>query len=100
MTDDKTESAHHSRMFELKRKLMRRAWDGESSLAANGAEMLLLIQMRMAQCRPPKGFHEFALEESRLLDDGQPRSIRMLNTMARYASDGARYSETETLRLH
>ena len=83
-----------SRIFELKQRLMRRAWDGESSLAANGAEMILLIQMRLAQCQPPKGFHEFALEESRLMDMDQPRSVKMLNTLARYSETSARYSET------
>lgn len=89
-----------SRIFELKQRLLRRAWDGESSLAANGAEMILLIQMRMAQCQPTKGFHEFALEESRVLDVDQPRSVRMLNTLARYNEDDARYSETGGASIH
>lgn len=91
---------HKSRIFELKQRLLRRAWDGESSLAANGAEMILLIQMRMAQCQPTKGFHEFALEESRVLDVDQPRSVRMLNTLARYNEEEARYSETHELSIH
>lgn len=89
-----------SRIFELKQKLMRRAWDGESSLAANGAEMILLIQMRLAQCQPSKGFHEMALEESRVLDSDQPRSVRMLNTLARYSENEARYSETAGKTVH
>lgn len=82
-----------SRSFELKQRLLRRAWDGESSLAASGAEMILLIQMRMACCQPTKGFHEFALEETRILDIDQPRSVRMLNTMARYNEETVRFSE-------
>ena len=89
-----------SRTFELKQRLMRRAWDGESSLAANGSEMLLLIQMRIAQCQPTKGFHEFALEETRLLDDDQPRSVRMLNTLARYNEDKARFSSSTDKTVH
>ncbi|MCB9990586.1 MAG: hypothetical protein H6867_04290 [Rhodospirillales bacterium] len=91
---------NRSRIFELKQRLLRRAWDGESSLAANGAEMILLIQMRMAQCQPTKGFHEFALEETRLLDDDQPRSVRMLNTLARYNEEKTRYSKTDGKTLH
>lgn len=83
-----------SRTFELKQRLLRRAWDGESRLAASGAEMILLIQMRLAQCRPPKGFHELALAESRLIDLDQPRTVKMLNTLARYDGRTARYSET------
>jgi len=94
------ETNNKSRIFELKQKLLRRAWDGESSLASNGAEMILLIQMRLAQCQPSKGFHEFALEESRLLDTAQPRSVRMLNTLARYSDNEARYSETEGRTVH
>ncbi len=97
---EKTTENNKSRTFELKQRLMRRAWDGESSLAADGAEMLLLIQMRMAQCQPTKGFHEFALEESRLLDSDQPRAVRMLNTLARYNEDDARYSEATDKTLH
>ena len=84
-----------SRTFELKQRLLRRAWDGESSLASNGAEMMLLIQMRLACCQPTKGFHEFALEESRVLDTDQPRSVRMLNTIARYKEEAARYTQTD-----
>ena len=94
------EKNNKSRIFELKQRLLRRAWDGQSSLAADGAEMILLIQMRMAQCQPTKGFHEFALEESRVLDADQPRSVRMLNTMARYNDDKTRYITTEGLTLH
>ena len=89
-----------SRIFELKQRLLRRAWDGESSLAANGAEMILLIQMRLAQCQPTKGFHEFALEESRLLDTDQPRSVKMLNTQARYNQDQERFLKTTDLTVH
>ncbi len=90
-----------SRSFELKKRLLRRAWDGKSALASSGAEMILLIQMRMACCQPTKGFHEFALEETRLLDMDQPRSVRMLNTVARYNEEAARYSEmSDTMTLH
>ncbi len=89
-----------SRIFELKQSLLRRAWAGESSLAANGAEMILLIQMRMAQCQPTKGFHEFALEETRVLDVDQPRSVRMLNTLARYNEEDARYSQNNGASIH
>ena len=92
--------SNKSRIFELKQRLLRRAWDGESSLASNGAEMILLIQMRMAQCQPTKGFHEFALEESRVLDADQPRSVRMLNTMARYNDEQTRYSENIGRTFH
>lgn len=93
------EDTNKSRIFELKQRLLRRAWDGESKLAANGAEMILLIQMRLAQCQPTKP-HEFALEESRLLNADQPRSVRMLNTLARYDGQKVRYSETENFNLH
>lgn len=82
-----------SRIFELKQRLMRRAWDGESSLAANGAEMILLIQMRLAQCQPTRD-EEFILEESRLIDRDQPRSVKMLNALARHNQEAARFSET------
>lgn len=89
-----SEINNKSRTFELKQRLLRRAWDGESALASDGAKMILLIQMRMAQCQPTKGFHEFALEESRLIDMDQPRSVRMLNTIARYNDETSRYSQT------
>lgn len=92
--------SNKSRIFELKQKLLRRAWDGQSSLASSGAEMILLIQMRLAQCQPSKGFHEMALEESRVLDIDQPRSVRMLNTLARYNEDKSRYSETDGMTFH
>lgn len=90
-----------SRTYELKKRLMRRAWDGESTLVSNGAEMILLIQMRLAQCQPTKGFHEFALEESKLMDLDQPRSVKMLNTLARYEEIQTRFSEnSEKTTLH
>ncbi|PJB70851.1 MAG: hypothetical protein CO093_06860 [Alphaproteobacteria bacterium CG_4_9_14_3_um_filter_47_13] len=94
------EEKNKSRIFELKQKLLRRAWDGKSGLAANGAEMILLIQMRLAQCQLPKGDHEEMMRNSQLMDTGQPKSVRMLNTLARYNGDAIRYSETENMTLH
>ncbi len=79
-----------SRTFELKQKLLRRAWDGESNLAANGAEMMLLIQMRLAQCK--------ATEEHQ--DVLTPRSVRMLNALARHNGEAERYMETTGKTLH
>jgi len=87
-------------MFELKQRLMRRAWDGESSLASSGAEMMLLIQMRLAQCKPTKGFHEDALAESRLLDMDEPRSVKLLNTIARYSDETMRYTAAKDKTVH
>ena len=86
-----------SRTFELKQKLLRRAWDGESNLAANGAEMMLLIQMRLACCQTSKGEHEDILEETRLMDDDQPRGVRMLNALARHMNETQRYSVMDTV---
>lgn len=88
-----------SRTFELKQKLLRRAWDGESNLAANGAEMMLLIQMRLAQCKATEE-HQDVLTESRLVDGDQPRSVRMLNALARHNGDAERYMETTGKTVH
>ncbi len=90
-----------SRTFELKQRLLRRAWDGESKLAANGKEMIMLIQMRLAQCQAPLNSpDEKTLQEVKLLDADQPRSVRMLNALARQAGSGSRFSKTETLTIH
>lgn len=88
-----------SRTFELKQRLLRRAWDGESNLAANGAEMMLLIQMRLAQCKATDE-HKDVLSESRLVDCDQPRSVRMLNALARFNGDPERYLETTGKTVH
>jgi hypothetical protein len=86
-------------MFELKQRLMRRAWDGDSSLASDGAEMMKIIQNRLAQCQPCDD-HADILEESRLLDYDQPRSIRMLNALARANGSQTRFSENDGKTVH
>lgn len=88
-----------SRTFELKQRLLRRAWDGDSNLASNGAEMMLLIQMRLAQCKATNE-HKNVLKESRLVDCDQPRSVRMLNALARANGDAERYMETSDKTIH
>jgi len=90
-----------SKRFILKQRLLRRAWDGQSTLAANGADMILLIQMRLAQCKPAKDSgDQRVLDEVRLIDDDQPRSVRMLNALARHSGDETRYSAMETITIH
>jgi hypothetical protein len=74
---------------EIKQKLLKKAIS-----EGRGAEMILLIQWRLEQVR-----HEFSqdkeiLEESRMVDDGQPRSVRMLNTIARAKGLSKRFVET------
>ena len=90
----KTASASEkkSRRFELKQKLMRRAWDGESSLAESGADMIKLIQMRLARWTEIPEEHQRILNESRLLNMDQPRSVQMLNAIAVHKGKATRFS--------
>ena len=89
MSDDKK----RSRTFELKQRLLRRAWDGDSNLAANGAEMILLIQQRLERAAAMPDTHKKLLEESRLLNYDQPRSVQMLNTLAMHKGEATRFSD-------
>ena len=87
--DDKKKS----RTFELKQRLLRRAWDGESTLAENGAEMMRLIQQRLAQATDMPEEHQKMLDETRLLNMDQSRSVQMLNALAMHSGEDCRFSD-------
>lgn len=89
-----TDESKRSRTFELKRRLLRRAWDGESKLAKDGAAMIKLIQMRMAQCGIADD-HADLLNECLLLNLDQPRSVQMLNALAVHEGGDVRFSNTD-----
>jgi len=82
-----------SRTFELKQRLLRRAWDGSSSLADNGAEMMQLIQDRLSKVSNMPEDHKKMLDESKLLNMDQPRSVQMLNTLAMHNDEVIRFSD-------
>lgn len=90
MTDD----VKRSRTFELKQRLLRRAWDGDSSLAENGAEMMKIIQERLAQATDMPEDHQKMLDESRLLNMDQSRSVQMLNALAMHSGEANRFSDS------
>lgn len=77
-----------SALWELKSRLMRRAFDGESRHTP--AEMILLIQWRLSASN-------IAVEHRKLLDainpfgmENQPRSVMMLNRLAQeHEKDGS-----------
>lgn len=74
---------------EIKQSLLRRAIQ-----EGRGAEMILLIQWRLQQIRHEASHDKDILEESLLVDEGQPRSVRMLNALARSRGLSLRYVET------
>ena len=74
---------------EIKQRLLKRAIQ-----EGRGAEMILLIQWRLQQIRHDASQDKDILEEIQLMDDGQPRSVRMLNTIARSKGLARRYVET------
>lgn len=82
-----------SRTFELKQRLLRRAWDGNSNLASSGADMIKLIQMRMARWNDIPDDHQDMLDETRLLNLDQPRAIQMLNALAIHKGKSVRFSD-------
>lgn len=90
MTDD----TKRSRTFELKQRLLRRAWDGDSSLAENGAEMMKIIQDRLAQATEMPEDHQKMLDESKLLNMDQSRSVQMLNALAMHSGEVNRFSDS------
>lgn len=71
---------------EIKRKLLKKAIE-----EGRGPEMILMIQWRLSQSRDIPEEDKKALEENAMLNEGQPRSIRMLNTLSRHLGLSERY---------
>jgi hypothetical protein len=59
-------------------------------------EVKLLIEWRMAYTRHLAAKDKEILEQSRNEDSNQPRSIKLLNTLARHEDKPERYIYTET----
>lgn len=89
-----TEDKKRSRTFELKQRLLRRAWDGDSSIAENGAEMMKIIKERLSHAADMPEDHKKMLDESRLLGHDQSRSVQMLNALAMHSGEKNRFSDT------
>ena len=74
---------------QIKQSLLKRAIQ-----EGRGAEMILLIQWRLGQIRHDISQDKEMLDDSLLMDEGQPRSVRMLNTLARHEGLNRRFVET------
>lgn len=74
---------------EIKRKLLKKAIE-----EGRGPEMILIIQWRLSQSKHLPEDHKEALEENAMLNKGQPRSVKMLNTLSRHLGLSDRYIKT------
>lgn len=79
---------------EIKRKLLKKAIE-----EGRGPEMILMIQWRLSQSQNIPEEHKEALEESAMLNEGQPRSVKMLNALSRHLGLSERYLNTSGKNL-
>lgn len=86
-----TEVDHSSRTYQLKKKLLRRAWDGRSQFS--GPEMISLIMKHLNRAREMPEEHVDALTEA-LFDMGNARSVRALNLLEKINGSDRRFMET------
>lgn len=77
----------YSRTFEIKKRLLRRAWDGLSS--RSGPEMIALILDRCRRGRTIPEDHAVALAS---IDDEEPRGVRALNLLEETNGSGRRHT--------
>ncbi len=73
--------------IEIKRKLLRRAWDGLSKYS--GPEMIAMILERQRRAREIPALHVLALHQ---IDDQEPRSVRALNLLHEEIGNPLRYT--------
>ncbi len=74
MSEDHVRSA-----YEIKRQLLRKA-----IREGRGPEMIMMIQWRLSYIKHISEDDKDVVEECRLMEEDQPRSVRMLNAIARY----------------
>lgn len=74
--------------LEIKKSLLRRVWDGQSS--RTGQEMMALIQEYVDRGRSIPSSHEKELKQ---IDHGEPRAIRALNLLQKENGDPVRYRD-------
>lgn len=77
---------------EIKQGLLKKAIK-----EGRGPEMILLIQWRLKASQNISPEEKDILEEAAHVNDGQPKSVRMLNALARHKGESTRYVHTETL---
>ena len=82
MSEDNVRSA-----YEIKRKLLKKA-----IREGRGPEMIMMIQWRLSYIKHISEDDKDIVKECTLLDDDQPRSVRMLNAIARHEGEDIRYS--------
>lgn len=82
MSEDHVRSA-----YDIKRKLLRKAIK-----EGRGPEMIMMIQWRLSYIKHISEDDKDIIKECVLMEDDQPRSVRMLNAMARHEDEDIRFS--------
>ena len=82
MSEDNVRSA-----YEIKRKLLRRA-----IREGRGPEMIMMIQWRLSYIKHISEEDKDIIQECLLMEDDQPRSVKMLNAIARHQDEEIRFS--------
>jgi hypothetical protein len=82
MSEDHVRSA-----YEIKRKLLRRA-----IREGRGPEMIMMIQWRLSYIKHVSEEDKDIIKECSLMEDDQPRAVRMLNALARLEGEDVRFS--------
>ena len=79
---------------EIKAGMLRRAFDGQSKYTSTEVISMILEATHRSKEIPEE--HVTALQE---IDSTQPRSVMMLNTMARHLGNNERYTDTTNKNL-
>ena len=82
MSEDHVRSA-----YEIKRQLLRKA-----IREGRGPEMIMMIQWRLSYIKHISEDDKEIVKECVLMEEDQPRSVRMLNAIARHEGEEIRFS--------
>lgn len=85
MTEDNVRSA-----YEIKKRLLKKA-----IREGRGPEMIMMIQWRLSYIKHLSEEDKDIVKECALVDDDQPRAVRMLNALARHEGSKQRYIHTD-----